>query len=55
MSKRDYDLKYQKEQLVGINIRMKPELKEKIDNAAKAAGKSTRAFILDAVMAEIEK
>ena len=55
MSKKDYDIKYQREQLASITIRLKPELKEKIDAAAAAAGKPTRAFILDAVFAEIDK
>lgn len=55
MSKKDYDLKYQREKLAYINLKVKPEIKEKIDEGARKAGKPTRAFILDAVFKEIER
>lgn len=52
--KKAYDLEYQKKQAT-IVIRMTHEEKDLIDESAKKAGKSTRAFILDAVKKEIEQ
>ena len=40
-------LKYQKENLVCLSIRMKPEEKEAVMQAAAAAGMSVKNYILD--------
>ena len=45
-------LKYQKENLVCLAIRMKPEEKDRIAAGAAAAGKSIKNYLLDLVDAE---
>lgn len=42
-------MKYQKKSLVSLSIRMKPEEKETIMQAAEAAGLSVKAYILSLV------
>lgn len=51
-SKKAYDLAYQKT-LAQISIRMSHEQKRLIEECAKSHNKSTRAFILDVIMKEI--
>lgn len=54
-NKKEYDLKYQRENLVQINIKVKPEIKKEIEEAAAKAGQPTRAFIIDAIYEKIRK
>lgn len=44
--KKSYDITYQREHQVSLSIRMKPEEKAAIMDAAAAAGMSVRAYIL---------
>lgn len=49
-----YNTKYNKEKYARISLMVQPETKTEIQAAAKKAGKSMTAYIMDAVKKEME-
>ena len=49
-----YNVKYNKENYARISLMLPPQTKEQIQAAAKEAGKSMTAYIMDAVKKEMD-